>query len=222
MSTLKTSTVTMYASTLSAAGFGLFGGGSRYSNGEDPLEVNLYTLMAKYRCCCGMCRLRVGCFLIAVFSIIYPLLVIAALVVCSPWLTTSQKTFLSIPVIVLMGFQLFASTLMLTGLFINLHYMLLPFQFSCIINMMGSMGLGVIMLVSTERTNTQLYPGFAVFSTGLVGIYLWFLVICSMTFVLIRDKKRMTSSLLDFGNNPFNGDEEVVSTHLERVNSAEF
>ncbi|KAI1716846.1 hypothetical protein Ddc_10219 [Ditylenchus destructor] len=217
--TLKNSTATMYASTLSVAG--LFSGRRhRTEDDEDSLAMNLYTLMAKYRCCCGLCRLRVGSFIIAVFSILYPLAVIVCLAFNGDWLNDTQKKLLLIPIIVLMVVQLSTSTLMVIGLFSDSHYLMLPFQFSCVINMMASMGLGIILLISTDRSNTQFYPAFAVLSTALVAVYLWFLVICSMTFVLIRDKKRLTDSMADeFGAY---GDIECPTPHIERVNSAQF
>ncbi|KAI1709488.1 hypothetical protein DdX_11275 [Ditylenchus destructor] len=211
--TLKNSTASMYTSTLSVAG--LFSG-RRHRSGDDDdsLGMNLYTLMAKYRCCCGLCRLRVGSFIIAVFSILYPLAVITCLVFNADWLNDTQKKLLVIPIIVLMVLQLLTSTLMLIGLFSDSHYFMLPFQFSCVINMMASMGLGIILLISTDRSNTQFYPAFAVLSTALVSVYLWFLVICSMTFVLIRDKKRLTDSMADeFGAY---GDIDCPTPHIER------
>lgn len=53
------------------------------------------------------------------------------------------------------------------------------------------MGIGVILLVSIENSHTQLYPLFAILAIGLIAVYLWVLIICTMTYVLIRDKKRL-------------------------------
>jgi hypothetical protein len=54
---------------------------------------------------------------------------------------------------------------------------------------MASMALGLLLLISFDRSHSRLYPLFAVASTALVAVYLWFLVIASMAFVLVRDKR---------------------------------
>lgn len=59
--------------------------------------------------------------------------------------------------------------------------------------MMSAMGIGMILLVSTDRKLTRLYPAFAAASMAIVAIYLWFLIVSCMGFVLYRDKKRCTS-----------------------------
>ena len=106
-------------------------------------------------------------------------------------LTNTQKEYLTVPTFVLMGIQLVSSILMLIGIFADSHFFLLPYQFSCVLMMMGSMGCGLVLLISADHVNSQLYPVFAACSMGMVAVYLWFLVICSMTFVMIRDKKRL-------------------------------
>ncbi|VDK59882.1 unnamed protein product, partial [Gongylonema pulchrum] len=62
-----------------------------------------------------------------------------------------------------------------------------------VIGMMSSMGLGMILLVSTDRKLTPIYPLFAVISMAIVANYLYFLVITCMTFVMYRDKKRCST-----------------------------
>lgn len=59
--------------------------------------------------------------------------------------------------------------------------------------MMGSMGMGLVLLVTSDKNSTQIYPAFAAASMALVAIFLWFLVIASMTYVMLRDKKRLTA-----------------------------
>lgn len=79
---------------------------------------------------------------------------------------------------------------------------------------MGSMGLGMVLMLSSERLETQLFPAFALCSMALVALYLWFLVVVCMTFVLIRDKKAELRERRRSAN---------CRTHcLERVNSAQF
>ncbi|KAH7709258.1 Protein Y54G2A.16, partial [Aphelenchoides avenae] len=216
LSNLKQSTLSMYASTISAAGF--LGGGRRSDS-----AINLYTLMAKYRCCCGFCRLRVGSATIGIWSILYPVAVIASFALFGHFLNPTLHGYIRVPAYAFMAFQILASILLLCGLYLDSHYFMLPFQISCILNMMGSMALGLMLLVSTDRNQTQIYPAFAAVMMGLVAVYLWFLVIISMTFVLIRDKKRLTDSEIDF----YNDDDDRAITPdcppmLERVNSAQF
>uniref|UniRef100_A0A7E4VU44 G_PROTEIN_RECEP_F2_4 domain-containing protein n=1 Tax=Panagrellus redivivus TaxID=6233 RepID=A0A7E4VU44_PANRE len=189
-SNLKNSTVSVYASTMSVTGF--FGG-----RGSDS-AVNLYTLMAKYRCCCGLCRLRVGSFAIAVTCIIASAGVITAMAFKGNQLSPAQQEYLTVPTYLLMSIQLLCSVMFLAGIFTDTHWCLLPFQLSCVLHMMGSMGLGLVLLVSADNVNSQIYPLFAACSMGLVAVYLWFLVICSMTFVMIRDKKRLVESVSFF------------------------
>ncbi|KAE9552405.1 hypothetical protein FO519_004386 [Halicephalobus sp. NKZ332] len=208
ISNLKNSTMSIYTSTMSHTGF--FGG-----QGSDS-AMNLYTLMAKYRCCCGLCRLRIGSFVISVLSLTSALFVIALMFGFNDRLTETQREYLTIPAFVLMGIQFVSSLLMLIGIFSDSHYLLLPYQFSCVLMMMGSMGCGLVLLISADNANSQLYPVFAACSMGMVAVYLWFLVICSMTFVMIRDKKRLADAELDFF------EEAEVEPHLERVNSALF
>jgi hypothetical protein len=206
-SNLKNSTVSLY-SNMSVTGF--IGG-----RGSDS-AVNLYTLMAKYRCCCGFCRLRIGSFVISLISLIVSISVLIFMAFFNTYLTDIQREYLTVPTFFLMGLQLTSSILMLVGIFADSHYFLLPFQLSCIFDMMGSMALGLILLISADHGNSQLYPIFAACSMGLVAVYLWFLVICSMTFVMIRDKKRLIEAEIDFF------DEQHIEPHLERVNSALF
>lgn len=64
LSSVKNSTLTVYASTLSAVGLLDAGPPS-----EAPL--NLYAAMERYRCCCGLCRVRTASALIGLSSILY-------------------------------------------------------------------------------------------------------------------------------------------------------
>uniref|UniRef100_A0AC34QGS4 Uncharacterized protein n=1 Tax=Panagrolaimus sp. JU765 TaxID=591449 RepID=A0AC34QGS4_9BILA len=207
-SNLKNSTLSVYTSTMSHTG--LFGGRSSDS------AMNLYSLMAKYRCCCGTCRLRIGSFVIAMICLVVSVMLITLMAAFNNRLTDLQREFLTLPTFILMGFQLFASLLMFVGICADSHYLLLPFQFSCVLCMIGSMCCGLILLISGDHANSQLYPVFAACSMALVAIYIWFFIICSMTFVMIRDKKRLAEAELDFF------EEASVEPHIERVNSALF
>ena len=183
---IKSSTISLYASTISATGL------LDTSTNRTESPLNMYTSMARYRCCCGMCRLRIGSLLIATFSIVYPIVIIFGLYLYGHLLNPLQQTYIKTPAYVFLGYQLFSSVLMLAGLYIDLHYLLIPFQLSLIFNVAGSMGLAILLMVSTDKTQTQLFPIFAISSIVVVGIYLWFIIISCLTFVLIRDKGRMT------------------------------
>uniref|UniRef100_A0A914CBV8 Uncharacterized protein n=1 Tax=Acrobeloides nanus TaxID=290746 RepID=A0A914CBV8_9BILA len=187
-----------------------------WGNRHEDSAVNLYTLMAKYRCCCGACRLRVGGFIIAIVCLIQAIGVITTLCFASNFFNPKQMEYLMVPAFILMGFELISSFLMLIGILMDHPYLLLPFQFSCILNMMGSMGMGLVLLVTSDKNSTQIYPAFAAASMALVAIFLWFLVIASMTYVMLRDKKRLTASEIDFN------EDRYIEPHMERVFSAEF
>ena len=122
-SNLKNSTVSLY-STMSVTGF--IGG-----RGSDS-AVNLYTLMAKYRCCCGFCRLRIGSFVISLLSLFVSIMVIIFMAFFNSHLTDIQREYLTVPTFFLMGLQLISSILMLIGIFADSHWFLLPFQLSCV------------------------------------------------------------------------------------------
>jgi hypothetical protein len=47
-------------------------------------------------------------------------------------LTEPQRQLLLVPVVAVMGYQLLASVLMLVGVYHYNHYLLLPFQASCV------------------------------------------------------------------------------------------
>jgi hypothetical protein len=79
-----------------------------------------------------------------------------------------QQTYIKTPAYVFLGYQLFSSILMLAGLFIDLHYLLIPFQLSLIFNVMGTMGFGILLMVSTDKSKTHLFPVFAI-SSILIG-----------------------------------------------------
>jgi hypothetical protein len=129
LSTIKSSTISIYESTISVAG-GLLDIETRTNRADSPL--NMYISMSKYRCCCGMCRLRIGSLFIAIFSIIYPIIIILGLYLYGEALNAVQQTYIKGPAYVFLGYQLFSSVLMLAGLFIDLHYLLIPFQLSLV------------------------------------------------------------------------------------------
>lgn len=79
---------------------------------------------------------------------------------------------------------------------------------------MGTMGLAILLMVSTDKTQTQLFPIFAISSIIIVGIYLWFIIISCLTFVLIRDKSRLTEYVQK--QNLVNYDFQVSDGHLPK------
>lgn len=73
----------------------------------------------------------------------------------------------------------------------NFYYQMQQFLLQ-IFNVMGAMILGIFLMVTTDKSQTHLFPIFAILSIIIVGIYLWFIIISCLTFVLIRDKSRLT------------------------------
>ncbi|KHN86062.1 hypothetical protein Tcan_17812 [Toxocara canis] len=184
--------------------------------GHSNSAINLYTLMARYRCCCGMCRLRIASLVVAFICMSISVLVLSAYWNYKETLSAEQRKMLSVPVFIVALYQIIASISLLTGLFTESHWLLIPFHISCVVCMMSAMAIGMILLVSADRKLTQLYPIFAALSMALVAVYLWFLVISCMSFVLLRDKKRLLSCDIDFMGSASTG------TLLERVNSSHF
>ncbi|KAI6221295.1 hypothetical protein M3Y99_01566100 [Aphelenchoides fujianensis] len=165
--------------------------------------------IGRYRLCCGFCRLRVGALTIAIFSLIYPPILFALLYFHGTFFNPTQRAFIGIPLLI----------------FLVLHMVAALCSFCSIVNVIASIGLGILLMASTDRTNTHLFPAFAVGSMVLVGVYLWFLVVCSMTFVLIRDKGRLSESELDIYCNELRNEQYVLAANMpliERVNSAQF
>ncbi|CAD5227082.1 unnamed protein product [Bursaphelenchus xylophilus] len=184
LSSIKNSTISVYASTLSAVGLLDAGIPS-----ERPL--NLYSTMKKYKCCFGICKLKPASAAIGIFSTLYPVVI---LLVWCYYERQHQRTAslpISLPALLFIMYKVLSSILLLTGLLWNAHYLLIPFMVNLALNIMGSMGLGIFLMLSNDRLGTQLFPAFAICSVGLIAMYLWFLAIIFMTFVLIRDKKRL-------------------------------
>ncbi|KAI6216191.1 hypothetical protein M3Y99_01835600 [Aphelenchoides fujianensis] len=216
MNNFKSSTI--FTSTMSAAGL-------LDDIGRSESPVNLFLSLARYRLCCGFCRLRVGALTIAIFSLIYPPILFALLYFHGTFFNPTQRAFIGIPLLIFLVLHMVAALFVLFGLFYDIHYLLVPFQLSLIVNVIASIGLGILLMASTDRTNTHLFPAFAVGSMVLVGVYLWFLVVCSMTFVLIRDKGRLSESELDIYCNELRNEQYVLAANvplIERVNSAQF
>ncbi|KAI6181323.1 hypothetical protein M3Y98_00816900 [Aphelenchoides besseyi] len=211
MNAFKSSTI--YTSTMSAAGL--------LDGVRDDSPANLFVSLARYRCCCGFCRLRVGLLAIALFCLTYPPIVFTALYFYGHLLNSIQRSYVTLPLYVFLGYQMVAAFLTLIGLFLDLYYWLIPLQLSLTSNIIMAIGLGILLMASTDRTNTHLFPAFAITSMILVGLYLWCLVITCMTFVLIRDKRRLSDSELDIYRN----ETMIIATNvplIERVNSAQF
>ncbi|KAI3420953.1 hypothetical protein GPALN_014580 [Globodera pallida] len=245
--TLKSSSASIYASTLSAAGLlgGVGLGGLRPRSSISSTEpVNLYSVMVTYRCCCGMFRLRMASMLVGVLICVSSTLILCSLLLNAPISPTAffapwQCQIIGRPAILLSFVSLLASLLLLLGLATDIHFLLLPFLLSCIFNMMGSMALGLVLLLNPLAVYlpsirhfgslAELIPaGMALCSSAMVVLHLWFLVLGAFTYVLIRDKR---SLFIEYFNDECMDDEDGLiklvirrssSAPLNRVNSAEF
>ncbi|VDK45272.1 unnamed protein product [Anisakis simplex] len=206
----SSSTLSICASSLSIAVIG-----------HAESAINLYTMMARYRLVLLWYvpfedRIARGRLHVRIAISYCVNLVLALYWYYKATLSEEQQRLLSVPIIVVALYQVIASASLLTGLLTEWHWLLIPFHISCIVCMMSAMGIGMILLVSADRALTQLYPVFAALSMALVAVYLWFLVISCMSFVLLRDKKRVLTCDLAFVENHAN------AGTLERVNSSHF
>lgn len=131
-----------------------------------------------------------------------------------------QRTYLIIPGYILLVIQLTSSILMLTGLLADSYVLLIPFQLNTVLNLMATMSIAILLMVTTDKSNSHLFPIYAFASVMCVGVYLWFIIISCLTFVMLRDKYRLTESEL----NIYRGEmvEKPVENTMERVNSATF
>ncbi|KAL3074130.1 hypothetical protein niasHT_033338 [Heterodera trifolii] len=235
--TLKSSSASIYASTLSAAGLlggvGLGGFRSNGLTGSGTTEAdNLYMMMTAYRCCFGFIRLRMAAMLVGLFICISSTLMLCSLLFHSPMALTTlfsiwQYQLINRPAILLCFVSLFAGLLLLLALATDKHFLIIPFLFSCILNMMGSVALGLVLLMNPLHvylsfirhfgTFAELIPAFMALCTSvMVMINFWFLVLGAFTYVLIRDKRSLFVYKEEYFNNGYM-DEEKMNVKLVMI-----
>ncbi|CAB3405726.1 unnamed protein product [Caenorhabditis bovis] len=184
---------------------------SSYFSVKSPSPSSyVYTAnMARYRCCFGACRLRVGACVIAVSCIIISILSLCSLLSISGQMESEDQTILT-PPIVLSLIQFAASMILIVAVLTSCHILILPFVASCILNLLGLIVLCAWAVVRRSSLNPTIVPLVLIFSTGASLIYMWFLTIVSMAFVLIRDRKIMG----------YDDDFDVENRTFERVSSS--
>lgn len=125
LSSIKNSTLSMYASTISAVGLidNRFGG-------EPP--INFYEIMNQYRCCFGFCKLRVASVGIGVFSCLYPTIVMVLWYYLETRGHINAALHFSLPALLFLTFKVIASGLLLIGIQYHQHVLLIPFLFSLV------------------------------------------------------------------------------------------
>ncbi|EGT53852.1 hypothetical protein CAEBREN_00001 [Caenorhabditis brenneri] len=146
--------------------------------------------MARYRCCFGTCRLRVGACVIGIACILISILSLCSLLSVSTTMTSDAQSFLTTP-IVLSLLQFATSMIMIVAVLTSFHWILLPFMLSCVANIFALLVLCSWGIVRRNDLPNSVLPLILIGSTGVSLLYLWFLTIVSMTFVLIRDRKIM-------------------------------
>ncbi|CCD83504.1 Inner membrane protein [Caenorhabditis elegans] len=146
--------------------------------------------MARYRCCFGTCRLRVGACVIGIACILIAILSLCSLLSVSTAMTSDAQSFLTTP-IVLSLLQFATSMIMIVAVLTSFHWLLLPFMLSCIANLLALVVLCSWGVLRRHELSNSVVPLLLIGSTGIGLLYLWFLTIISMTFVLIRDRKIM-------------------------------
>ncbi|CAD5221812.1 unnamed protein product [Bursaphelenchus okinawaensis] len=210
ISSIKNSTMSVYASTLSAVGL-------LDAGGPPDRPLNLYNTMKRYKCCFGVCKLKTASAVIGMVSALYPVVILFIWCHYERQKHNRMVIPISIPALLFIVYKVLSSLVMLAGIIWNVQYLLIPFMINLVLNIMGAMGLGIFLMLSNDKLGTQLFPAFAVCSVALIAMYLWFLAITFMTFVLIRDKKRLRKGRFTL----INQDDRSVH-YLERVNSAQF
>lgn len=140
LDSLKNSSTSIYASTLSAAGLlngiGLDGLRSITVGSNDSTD-NLYSLMASYRSCCNLFRLRSVTLIISICVCILTTLILSCLLLEAPFSTKIlfsqwQYELIYNPAIWILSFSLLSSLLMNLALITDIHFLILPFIASCV------------------------------------------------------------------------------------------
>ncbi|CAK5031517.1 unnamed protein product [Meloidogyne enterolobii] len=140
LDSLKNSSTSIYASTLSAAGLlngiGLDGLRSITVGSNDSAD-NLYSLMASYRSCCNLFRLRSVTLIISICVCIVTTLILSCLLLEAPFSTKIlfsqwQYELIFNPAIWILSFSLLTSLLMNLALITDIHFLILPFIASCV------------------------------------------------------------------------------------------
>ncbi|CAJ0926529.1 unnamed protein product, partial [Mesorhabditis belari] len=157
---------------------------------ESASAMNLYTIMARYRCCFGFCRLRVGGCVIAAFSICMSVITLCLILSLAHQLTKGFQDIFLLPLVCTSLFQVASAMSLIVGILIENHLLILPFIANIIIQILLHMALTIIFLITSNHSDNIIYPLLAFFSIFIVALYVWFMALTAMTFVLIRDKKR--------------------------------
>uniref|UniRef100_A0A914XS95 Uncharacterized protein n=1 Tax=Plectus sambesii TaxID=2011161 RepID=A0A914XS95_9BILA len=156
--------------------------------GQSQGMHNLYSIMSRYSCCCGICNLKGTALAMGAWGTISALIAIG---VYSAYIFNDSQ-YLKMTVFSVSVFKLLASFSLFIGVYAENHCLLIPFLIDCVVCMIGSIGIAMLLLVSSETgSHTQIFPLLAALSLAFVAVYLWFLVIVSMCFVLFRDKRRI-------------------------------
>uniref|UniRef100_A0A9J2PEP9 Uncharacterized protein n=1 Tax=Ascaris lumbricoides TaxID=6252 RepID=A0A9J2PEP9_ASCLU len=100
--------------------------------GQSDSAVNLYALMARYRCCCGLCRLRIASLVIAFMCISLSILALSVYWSHKEALSGDQQHLLNVPIFIVALYQILASFTLLVGLHFESHWLLIPFHISCV------------------------------------------------------------------------------------------
>uniref|UniRef100_A0A1I7TQ07 Transmembrane protein n=2 Tax=Caenorhabditis tropicalis TaxID=1561998 RepID=A0A1I7TQ07_9PELO len=178
-------------SALTPSSSGFFSVLSNQSNQQPTRKPSISnTAMARYRCCFGTCRLRVGACVIGIACIIISILCLCSLLSVSTNMTSDAQAFLTTP-IVLSLVQFATSMILIVAVLTSFHWLLVPFLTSCVSNILAVIVLCAWGVLRRHELPNSVVPLLLIGSTGVALLYLWFVTIVAMTFVLIRDRKIM-------------------------------
>ncbi|CAJ0565936.1 unnamed protein product, partial [Mesorhabditis spiculigera] len=182
---------------------------------ESASAINLYTIMARYRCCFGFCRLRVGGCVVGGLAIGLSIFTLCVILSLSHQLSKGLQDIFILPIVCTSLYQIASAMSLIVGILIENHLLILPFIANVVIQILLHMALTIIFLISSNHSESIVFPILAFSTIFIVAIYVWFMALTAMTFVLIRDKKRFKWELDE-------GLQNVQQRPMDRVSSSYF
>ncbi|PAV89772.1 hypothetical protein WR25_22429 isoform D [Diploscapter pachys] len=113
------------------------------------------------------------------------------LLTASTSLSKEWQDLISLPITCAVLFQSASSMLLIVGVLIDTYSMLIPFILNCIVHIVLCVGGMCWVVLASSKLPSEAVPLALITCVAVIIIYMWFAVIICMTFILIRDKKRL-------------------------------
>ncbi|CAD6190740.1 unnamed protein product [Caenorhabditis auriculariae] len=175
----------------------------------DNSALSFQSAMVRYRCCFGSCRLRVGACAIGVVGMGISILALCTMLSLSAEMSEEMQTQLTAPVVLAL-LQFASAMLLIIGVLIGCHFLLAPFILTCGASLFACVLASAWAVVRRHSLPPSVLPMVLLTATGIGLLYLWFLAIITMTFVLIRDRKRMG----------YGDESDIENRNFERASSS--